>query len=145
MRISPSAATRGTSGSGGPGWPEACRREEAIRKLLGRSDGERLKVGDVEEVALELGVSRATLYRLITARKRRGGRGTAPAASLPPVLLEASTSSPRLLLARETISQFRCPKKKLSRSDRATNSPAVPQARIRRRVVLVAQHSRDRT
>jgi len=74
------------AGSDGPGWLEACRREEAIRKLLGRSDGERLKVGDVEEVALELGVSRATLYRLITARKRRGGRGTAPAASLPPVV-----------------------------------------------------------
>jgi hypothetical protein len=53
------------SGSGGPGWPEACRREETIRKLLGRSEGERLKMGDVEEVALELGVSPATLYRLI--------------------------------------------------------------------------------
>jgi putative transposase len=55
------------SGSGDPGWLEACRREEAIRKLLSRSEGERLKMGDVEEVALELGVSRATLYRLITA------------------------------------------------------------------------------
>ena len=39
------------SGSGGPGWLEACRREEAIRRLLGRSEGERLKMGDVEEVA----------------------------------------------------------------------------------------------
>ena len=58
------------AGSDGPGWLEACRREEAIRKLLGRSDGERLKVGDVEEVALELGVSRATLYRLITAYRQ---------------------------------------------------------------------------
>src|SRR5215472_8346712 len=52
------------SGSGGPGWPEACRREETIRKLLGRSEGERLKMGDVEEVALEFGVSRATLYHV---------------------------------------------------------------------------------
>ena len=58
------------SGSGGPGWPEACRREETIRKLLGRSEGERLKMGDVEEVALELGVSRATLYRLIRAYRQ---------------------------------------------------------------------------
>ena len=58
------------SGSGGPGWPEACRREETIRKLLGRSEGERLKMGDVEEVALELGDSRATLYRLITAYRQ---------------------------------------------------------------------------
>ena len=58
------------SGSGGPGWPEACRREETIRKLLGRSEGERLKMGDVEEVALELGVSRAMLYRLITAYRQ---------------------------------------------------------------------------
>src|SRR5215831_2367853 len=36
------------SGCGGPGWPEACRREETIRKLLGRSEGERLKMGGVE-------------------------------------------------------------------------------------------------
>ena len=46
------------------------RREETIRKLLGRSEGERLKMGDVEEVALDLGVSRATLYRLITAYRQ---------------------------------------------------------------------------
>jgi putative transposase len=50
----------------GPEWLEACRREEAIRELLGRSDRERLKLTDVEEVALDLGISRATLYRLIT-------------------------------------------------------------------------------
>ena len=54
------------AGFDGPVWLEACRREEAIRELLSRSDGERLKMNDVEEVALELGVSRATLYRLIT-------------------------------------------------------------------------------
>lgn len=47
-------------------WLEACQREEAIRELLRRSGGRRLKTGDVEEAALELGVSRATLYRLIT-------------------------------------------------------------------------------
>lgn len=49
-----------------PVWLEACLREEAIRELLRRSGGRRLKTGDVEEAALELGVSRATLYRLIT-------------------------------------------------------------------------------
>jgi putative transposase len=57
---------RAGGGSDGPGWREACRRDEAIRELVSRSDGKRLKMGDVEEVALELGVSRATLYRLIT-------------------------------------------------------------------------------
>ena len=46
-------------GTDGPVWLEACRREEAIRELLSRSNGERLKMSDVEEVALELGVSRA--------------------------------------------------------------------------------------
>jgi hypothetical protein len=45
------------SSSGGPGWLEACRREEAIRKLLGRSEGDRLNMGDVDEAALELGES----------------------------------------------------------------------------------------
>ena len=58
------------SGSGGPGWLEACRREETIRKLLGRSEGERLKI--------------------------------------------ASTNSLRLLSARETISQFKCPRERAS-------------------------------
>ena len=54
------------AGPDDPVWLEACRREEAIRELLSRSNGERLKMSDVEEVALELGISRATLYRLIT-------------------------------------------------------------------------------
>jgi len=44
------------SGSGGPGWPEARHREQTIRKLLGRSEGERLR----RRVALGLGLSRAT-------------------------------------------------------------------------------------
>ncbi len=48
-----------------PRWLEACRREEAIRELLKRSTGERLKGNDVEDLALELGISRASLYRLI--------------------------------------------------------------------------------
>ena len=45
-------------------WEEACRREEAIRDLIGRNpDG--LKGRDVSELAWELGLSRATAYRMI--------------------------------------------------------------------------------
>lgn len=47
-----------------PGWEEACRREAAIRDLLNRHPN-RLKVAAVDDAAWELGVSRATLYRLI--------------------------------------------------------------------------------
>jgi putative transposase len=47
-----------------PGWEEACRREAAIRDLINRYP-KRLTVTAVDEVAWELGVSRATLYRLI--------------------------------------------------------------------------------
>jgi putative transposase len=46
---------------------EGCRREEAIGGLLERHGEKRLSIADVEEVAWELGVSRATLYRLIAA------------------------------------------------------------------------------
>ncbi len=48
-------------------WLEGCRREEAISGLLERHGEKRLSIADVEEVAWELGVSRATLYRLIAA------------------------------------------------------------------------------
>ena len=48
-------------------WLEGCRREEAISGLLERHGGKRLSIADVDEVAWELGVSRATLYRLIAA------------------------------------------------------------------------------
>jgi len=51
------------------GWDEACRREAAIRDLLVRYP-KRLRISMVEAVAQELGVSRATLYRLI-ARYRQ--------------------------------------------------------------------------
>jgi putative transposase len=40
-------------------WMEACRREEAIRELLRRYP-DRLTVRAVEDVASELGLSRAT-------------------------------------------------------------------------------------
>ena len=48
-------------------WLEGCRREEAISGLLERHGEKRLSIKDVDEVAWELGVSRATLYRLIAA------------------------------------------------------------------------------
>ena len=48
-------------------WLEGCRREEAISGLLERHGDKRLSIADVDEVAWELGVSRATLYRLIAA------------------------------------------------------------------------------
>jgi len=47
-----------------PAWVEACRREEAIRDLL-RRHPDRMTSSAVEGVAWELGLSRATLYRLI--------------------------------------------------------------------------------
>jgi putative transposase len=47
-----------------PAWLEACRREEAIRTLLLRYP-DRLNRRAVEDVAWELRLSRATLYRLI--------------------------------------------------------------------------------
>ncbi len=46
------------------GWAEACQREAAIRDLLDHYP-KRLRVAAVDDVAWELGVSRATLYRLI--------------------------------------------------------------------------------
>jgi putative transposase len=52
-------------------WLEGCRREEAISGLLERHGDKRLSIGDIEEVAWELGVSRATLYRLITAYRAK--------------------------------------------------------------------------
>ncbi|CAN2536315.1 hypothetical+protein [Methylocapsa aurea] len=51
---------------------EGCRREEAIRSLLMRHDDKRLSIGAVDEIALELGVSRPTMYRLITAYRAKG-------------------------------------------------------------------------
>jgi DNA invertase Pin-like site-specific DNA recombinase len=51
---------------------EGCRREEAIRSLLKRHDDKRLSIGAVDEVAQELGVSRSTMYRLITAYRVKG-------------------------------------------------------------------------
>jgi putative transposase len=54
-----------------PTWKEACRREEVIRNLL-RRHPERLTVRAVEDVAWELGLSRATTYRLI--ERYRGAR-----------------------------------------------------------------------
>lgn len=58
-----------------PDWEEACRREEAIRELL-RRHPQRLTHAAVDDVAGQLGLSRASLYRLIQ-RFRAGGTVTA--------------------------------------------------------------------
>jgi len=58
-----------------PDWDEACRREDAIRDLL-RRHPQRLTHAAVDEVAGELGLSRASLYRLIQ-RFRANGTVTA--------------------------------------------------------------------
>ena len=52
-------------------WAEGYRRHEAIRELLGRHRG-RLTTGDVSDVARELSVSRATLYRLVRLYREVG-------------------------------------------------------------------------
>ena len=58
-----------------PDWDEACRREEAIRDLL-RRHPQRLTHAAVDDAAGQLGLSRASLYRLIR-RFRAGGTVTA--------------------------------------------------------------------
>lgn len=45
-------------------WAEGCRRHGAIRRLIERH-GDQLPKSDFDDVAWELGISRATLYRLI--------------------------------------------------------------------------------
>jgi Winged helix-turn helix len=45
-------------------WEEACRREAVVRELL-RKSPKRLTIKSVENAAWELGLSRATMYRLI--------------------------------------------------------------------------------
>ncbi len=54
-----------------PAWEEACRREDAIRDLLHRHP-QRLTVAMVDGVAGQLGMSRASLYRLIRVFRAGG-------------------------------------------------------------------------
>jgi hypothetical protein len=51
---------------------EGCRPEEAIRNLLKRHGDRRLTIGDVDAVPSELGVSRSTMYRLVSAYLAKG-------------------------------------------------------------------------
>jgi putative transposase len=74
-------------------WTEACRREEAIRSLLLRHP-DRLQRQAVEDVAWELGLSRATLYRLI-ARYR--------AARTVDALIEKSVGRPKAGLREDSV------------------------------------------
>jgi hypothetical protein len=54
-------------------WRDGFRRHEAIRGLLERHAG-LLRTADVRNVARDLGVSQATLYRLITTSSARRAR-----------------------------------------------------------------------
>lgn len=94
-----------------PGWDEACRREAAIRNLLNRHP-KRLKVAAVDDVAWELGVSRATLYRLIGRYRASGtvdglsgpGRGRREGAGF---LGEAKETLIRQIIEREYLQPTR--------------------------------------
>jgi putative transposase len=96
-----------------PGWVEACRREAAIRDLLDRHP-KRLRLAAVDDVAWELGVSRATLYRLIaryrTTRTVEGlfgpGRGRPQGTQ---VLEEAKERLIREIIEREYLKPTRPP------------------------------------
>ncbi len=61
----------GQTGVEAAAWAKGHRRHQAIRELLGRHRG-RLTMADVANVARELGVSRATLYRLIGLYRTAG-------------------------------------------------------------------------
>ena len=86
-------------------WEEACRREDAIRALIGQRSSA-LSVKEVEETAHELGISRATLYRMI-----RLYRDTGTVSSLLPRAVgrpkkSRSLSPEREALIVHTIRQF---------------------------------------
>ena len=96
-----------------PDWAEACRREAAIRDLLKRYP-KRLKGRAVDDVAWELGISRATRYRLIaryrmtrTVEGLRGpGRGRRAGARF---LSPAKDALIRELIEREYLKPTRPP------------------------------------
>src|SRR5262249_6243180 len=73
-----------------PGWEEAYRREAAIRDLIQKYP-KRLMVAAVDDVAWELGVGRAPMYRLIERYRANApsrdssGRGRPPDTLLLPV------------------------------------------------------------
>jgi hypothetical protein len=52
-------------------WDEACRRADAIRDFL-RQQPDGSTIGDVARLAAELGLSRATIYRLIKVFRKAG-------------------------------------------------------------------------
>jgi putative transposase len=54
-----------------PAWEKACRREEAIRRLL-RRHPKNLTYAAVDDIASELGVSRMTVYRLVRSFRAGG-------------------------------------------------------------------------
>ena len=86
-------------------WEEACRREEAIRTLL-VSEARRLSAKEVEKAALELGISRATLYRMIRLLSRYGNCFVVTSPSLGRPKKSRSLSPEREALIADAIRQF---------------------------------------
>jgi putative transposase len=132
------------------GWNEACRREVAIRDLLNRYPGH-LKVAAVDDVAWELGVSRATLYRLIrryrATRTVEGlcgpGRGRREGTQF---LYEAKEALIRQIIEREYLKPTRPPFRRVLEQIgiacrlRGWSAPSWRTAKTR--LLLIDQHVR---
>ncbi len=86
-------------------WEEACRREDAIRTLVGRRTSA-LSAKEVEAAAIELGVSRATLYRMIQLYREGGTVSSLLPRSVGRPKKSRSLSPEREALIAQTIRQF---------------------------------------
>jgi len=131
-------------------WAEGYRRHQAIRELLGRHRG-RLTTCDVSNVARELGISRATLYRLICLYRRFGSvevllpkragrrRGTRVLPDELEAIIHTTIDAACLAQPRPTLTHLveqvhaRCLERKLPLPHRRT---------IRARLTTVAQRER---
>ncbi len=132
------------------GWDKACRREAAIRSLIDRYPT-RLKVAAVEDVAWELGVSRATLYRLIeryrATRTVEGlcgpGKGRRPGTRLLNLDQEALI---RELIEREYLKSTRPPFRRvvehIGLAFRQLGWPAPTWRTVKSRLLLIDQRDR---
>jgi putative transposase len=132
-------------------WAEGQRRHQAIRELLKRHRG-RLTNCDVSDVARELGVSRATLYRLINLYRRFGTveallprragrrRGTRVLSGEIEITIRTTIQEIRLARPQPTLTHVvervhaRCLERNLPRPHRRT---------IQARLVTVDQRERD--
>ena len=86
-------------------WEEACRREDAIRTLVGRRTSA-LSAKEVEAAAIELGVSRATLYSMIQLYREGRTVSSLLPRSVGRPKKSRSLSPEREALIAQTIRQF---------------------------------------